>query len=242
MSKSFTSKKDARQAIWNRLQGEKLARFPFPPHGRIPNFDGAATAANRLFSHSVMDGVNTMKVNPDAPQRYVRERALQHGITLFMPTPRLRSGFKRFDPLVISENAYAEAASLSKGDQFAQEISLDEIPQLDLIVAGSVAVTPDGKRCGKGEGYSDLEYAILQELGHEPIPVVTTVHPVQIVDTFPKDTHDLVLQYIVTPESVIETGADTPADGGIQWEKISESDFNEMPVLRKLFDTLHGKS
>jgi hypothetical protein len=37
---------------------------------------------------------------------------------------------------------------------------------LDAIICGSVAVTRDGRRCGKGEGYSDLEFAILRELGH----------------------------------------------------------------------------
>jgi len=39
------------------------------------------------------------------------------------------------------------------------------MPCLDAIVCGSVAVTRDGRRCGKGEGYSDLEFAILRELG-----------------------------------------------------------------------------
>jgi 5-formyltetrahydrofolate cyclo-ligase len=36
------------------------------------------------------------------------------------------------------------------------------MPALDAIVCGSVAVTHDGRHCGKGEGYSDLEFAILR--------------------------------------------------------------------------------
>jgi hypothetical protein len=42
-----------------------------------------------------------------------------------------------------------------------------------------------GRRCGKGEGYSDLEFAILRELGHPPVPVATTVHDLQVVDSCP---------------------------------------------------------
>ncbi len=40
-----------------------------------------------------------------------------------------------------------------------------EMPPVDLIVAGSVAVNKKGSRIGKGGGYSDLEYAIGREFG-----------------------------------------------------------------------------
>ena len=64
-------------------------------------------------------------------------------------------------------------------------------------------MTRGGRRCGKGEGYSDLEYASLRELGHPPVPVATTVHRVQILDEFPRDPTDLPLTVIATPEKVI---------------------------------------
>ena len=53
-------------------------------------------------------------------------------------------------------------------------------PQLDAIVTGCVAVTRAGHRAGKGEGYSDIEYAILRELGHAEIPVATTGHSIRV--------------------------------------------------------------
>ena len=59
----------------------------------------------------------------------------------------------------------APAASLSRGHRWSEEVALAEMPELDAIVCGSVAVTRDGRRCGEGEGYSDLEFAILRELG-----------------------------------------------------------------------------
>ena len=73
MKQSHVGKAAARQAVWDRLQREGLARFPFPPHGRIPNFDGAREAAVRLFQIEPWATARRLKVNPDAPQRYVRE-------------------------------------------------------------------------------------------------------------------------------------------------------------------------
>ena len=151
-----------------------MARFPFPPHGRIPNFAGAEVAAARLLDIEPWKSATAIKVNPDSPQRPLRAEALRRGITIFIPTPRLRGGFKKLDPRRIPPDKIEEAASLSRGDHWSEEVALADIPELDAIVCGSVAVTRDGRRCGKGEGYSDLEFAILRELGHPPVPVATT--------------------------------------------------------------------
>ena len=221
MTRTFTDKEDARQAVWDRLQAEGLARFPFPPHGRIPNFKGAQEAAVRLFQLAPWRTAKRIKVNPDAPQR-------------FLPTPRLMGGFKRVDPAKIPKNRIAEAASLSKGKQWAEDIPLEELPRMDAIVCGSVAVSRDGRRCGKGEGYSDLEYAMLRELGHPPVPVATTVHAVQIVDALPWDEIDLPLSVIVTPEETIQIKSPPPAPNGIAWDRLTEKDFEEMPLLAAL--------
>ena len=48
MAWGFPDKSAARQWVWDRLAAEGVARFPFPPHGRIPNFAGAELAAARL--------------------------------------------------------------------------------------------------------------------------------------------------------------------------------------------------
>lgn len=49
MAQNFTEKSAARQWVWDRLAAEGVARFPFPPHGRIPNFAGAELAAARFL-------------------------------------------------------------------------------------------------------------------------------------------------------------------------------------------------
>ncbi len=234
MRQRFTDKNEARQAVWDRLQAERLARFPFPPHGRIPNFEGATEAARRLFELPLWRNAKRIKVNPDAPQRYVREEALRRGMTVFVPTPRLRAGFKRLDPAKIPHNKIPQAASLSKGSTWAVDVLLEELPRMDAIVCGSVAVTREGRRCGKGEGYSDLEYAILRELGHPPVPVATTVHGVQIVEAFPWDPIDLPLSVIITPDETITVKIPPAPPNGIQWERLTEEHFRDMPVLEEL--------
>src|SRR5271167_5082074 len=98
MARDFADKSTARQWVWDRLSAEGVARFPFPPHGRIPNFAGAEVAATRLLDIEPWKSATAIKVNPDSPQRPLRAEALRRGITVFVPTPRLRGGFKKLDP------------------------------------------------------------------------------------------------------------------------------------------------
>jgi 5-formyltetrahydrofolate cyclo-ligase len=234
MPASFERKSEARTAVWDALEDEGVARFPFPPHGRIPNFEGAERAAERLFRTPPLAEADRIKVNPDAPQRYVRIEALRRGCTVYVPTPRLRGGFKRLDPASIPGDEVASAASLSNMDQWAEGVALDALPPLDAIVTGAVAVTRDGRRCGKGEGYSDLEYALFRELGHPPSLVATTVHPIQVVESVPSDPHDLPLSLVVTPEQTVSVDDPPPAPDGIDWAALSQEDLDEMPILRDL--------
>lgn len=231
---SFDNKDDARSHVWQRLKDEKLAAFPFPIEGRIPNFKGAEQAVKRLMRHGLFENVKRIKVNPDSPQRFVRAAALAAGITVYVPTPRLKGGFKKLDPEQIAPEDHEEAAALSNMDAYAQPVALSDMPQLDVIVMGSVAVTEGGRRCGKGEGYADLEFAILRELGHEPVPVATTVHEAQIVGSFPSSSHDVPLSLIVTPERAVEVTDPGAAPAGIDWSKLSDADIDEMPILKEL--------
>ena len=109
-----------------------------------------------------------------------------------------------------------------------------DMPGLDAIVCGSVAVTRDGRRCGKGEGYSDLEFAILRELGHPPVPVATTVHDLQVVDSVPRDPTDQPLSVIATPTHAIRIKRPSAAPTGIDWTRLSAENLDEMPILAEL--------
>ncbi len=231
----FEDKQKAREFVWQELQERGVARFPFPPTGRIPNFSGAEAAASRLADHRLFQEARVIKINPDSPQRPLREEALRRGKTVIVPTPRLRAGFLRFDPDKIDEENYRDASMMSRWEPFSVKVPLDDFPVVDLIVTGCVAVTKDGKRLGKGHGYSDLEFAILRELGQPPVPVVTTVHDVQVLGDFPVDEHDIYLSAVATPDGVWDVdGADRQDPPGILWELLSDEDLEAMPVLGEL--------
>lgn len=234
MTGSFESKAAARQWVWDALQDRGLARLPFPPHGRIPNFADAREAARRLFEQPVWRDAAAIKVNPDSPQAHVREEALARGIRVYVPTPRLKGGFQLLDPDRIPAAAFHRAATMKTMADWSVPVALEDMPQLDAIVTGCAAVTVTGKRAGKGEGYSDLEFAILRELGFAAVPVATTVHDLQVVDDFPIEANDLPLTLICTPTRTLRVADPPPAPTGIDWSRLSEDAILAMPILEDL--------
>lgn len=236
----MTDKQSVRDRIWDHLEDAGLARFPFPPHGRIPNFDGASEAADRLTDLPEWRDATHVKSNPDSPQLPARRGALHAGKTLYMAVPRLRDEdcFVELDPDRIED--LDAAPTVSHMDDHGRRVGPDELPTIDCILSGSVAVSTDGVRIGKGEGFSDLEYAVLRELGavDGETPVVTTIHDDQVLDPEdapPADSHDVLVDVIVTPTRTIRTGA-TGKPTGIDWTALDDEQLAEMPVLQWLQD------
>ncbi|XP_047385682.1 methenyltetrahydrofolate synthase domain-containing protein isoform X4 [Sciurus carolinensis] len=160
--------------------------------------------------------------------------------TLLVPTPRLRTGlFNRITPPPGANKDMLRKCATSQGVRsFSVPVGLDASVLVDLVVVGSVAVSEKGWRIGKGEGYADLEYAMMVSMGavHEGTPVVTIVHDCQVVD-FPEallGDHDLTVDYILTPTRLISTGCRRPKPAGITWSKISREMLEKIPVLRSL--------
>jgi len=112
------------------------------------------------------------------------------------------------------------------------------MPAIDIVLAGSVAVSRDGARLGKGGGYSDLEFALARQAGliGEHTVVVTTVHPLQILPEreIPMTRHDVPLDFIVTPDEIIATARAFERPPGILWEELDEEKLRAIPVLLRL--------
>jgi 5-formyltetrahydrofolate cyclo-ligase len=202
-------KAEIREKIWRTLEKEGVALFP-GAHGRIPNFNGADKAALLLSTLPEWQKAKSIKANPDSPQRPVRHLALSSGKTIYMAVPRLRQKrcFIKLDPSKIPLEKFNDASSIKGAFRYGLSVHPKEIPQIDLIVAGSVAVNRRGSRIGKGGGYSDLEYAIGREFGFvkEDVVILTTVHPLQIVnEDLPETNHDFRIDFIVTPTEIIPT-------------------------------------
>ena len=225
-----------RHEVWRKLEELGLARFPRPVYGRIPNFIGAEKAASRLLNLREYIDARVIKVSPDSPQRYVRYRCLLDGKILIMPTPRLRMGFMILDPSKIPRRMLERASTIRGAFRYGRIIDPEEIPKVDLIVTGSVAVSRDGIRIGKGGGYGELEYAILREFGKvgEDTPIMTNVHDIQVYERLPSDPYDLTMDYIATPTDLIRVKRRRNRPKGILWSLLDEKKLNEIPLLRRL--------
>ncbi|MCA1032590.1 5-formyltetrahydrofolate cyclo-ligase [Bacillus timonensis] len=229
------SKDEIRHEIWDTLMNEKLARFPFPIKHRIPNFKGAEKAAHFITTLDTYKEAKVIKSSPDSPQLPLRAQILKDGKTLLVPTPRLKAGFIMVKPEWVPTGEERKAASLSHIKNYGKEIPLVEMPRIDMIISGSVAVHRDGRRIGKGEGYADREYAIIRELGNPHVPVVTTVNSVQVVeDDFPIGSYDVTLDWIATEDGLIKTDGKYEKPNGILWDQVTEKEMEEMPVLQEV--------
>ncbi|XP_051024900.1 methenyltetrahydrofolate synthase domain-containing protein isoform X2 [Acomys russatus] len=234
------SKQSIREQIWDYMESHDLADFPRPVHHRIPNFKGSYLACQSIRDLEVFAGTQEVKVDPDKPLEGVRLLALQSKKTLLVPTPRLRTGlFNKITPPPGATKDILRKCATSQGVRnFSVPVGLDASVLVDLVVVGSVAVSEKGWRIGKGEGYADLEYAMMVSMGavHEGTPVVTIVHDCQVIDipeTLVED-HDLTVDYIITPTRVITTGCARPKPTGITWSKVSCEMLTKIPVLRSL--------
>ncbi|MEF8851069.1 MAG: hypothetical protein V5A28_01435 [Haloarculaceae archaeon] len=119
------------ERVWDDLEESGVARFTFPPHGRIPDFAGADEAADRLRTLETWRDAETLKANPD-----------------------------------------------------------------------------------------------------ETTTAVTTVHERQVVDErVPVDDHDVPLDFVVTPERVVETGTPYDRPTGVDWGALPAERIAAIPVL-----------
>jgi len=231
------NKQTLREQIWDELEETGEARFPFPPHGRIPNFAGAKAAAERLAGLDAWQDATVIKSNPDAPQLPVRRAALHAGKTVYMAVPRLSEEdcFLKLAPESL-EDLY-KAATIGGAADHGVQVHPKEMEPIDLIVSGSVAVDGQSSRIGKGEGYSDLEFAVLREYGlvDDETTTVSTVHEIQVIDeTLPTDDHDVPIEYVCTPERTITGGAEREKPTGIDWKKLPAEKRAEIPILEQL--------
>jgi 5-formyltetrahydrofolate cyclo-ligase len=228
------AKQALRERVWRLLEERGVARFP-GAWGRIPNFVGAEEAARKLVATEEWRRARVVKANPDRPQLPVRARALAEGKLLFMAVPKLASAepFLCLDPAVLKCSPQ-QAASIRGAFRWGRPVAPEEVPHVDLVVCGSVAVNLQGARVGKGGGYSDLEFGLLTEFGRvdEDTVIATTVHRLQVLDEeLPETEHDFHVDLVATPEGVLRTGR-RRRPPGILRHHLTPEKVARIPVLR----------
>lgn len=229
--------KDAvRHKVWSRVAAAGVARFP-APHGRIPNFIGAHRAATLLAGLTLWKRARVIVADSSAPQLAVRRAALRDGKLVYVAVPGLHAErcFLELDPERLGAHCW-RAASLHGARELGRAVSPHEMRPADLVLVGSVAVTRQGARVGKGSGATDLAYALLRQSGkvREYTPIITTIHPLQVVDErIPMRAYDIPVDFLVTPDQVVAAPSLYPRPRGILWDLLPDERVRSIPVLRK---------
>ncbi|HKQ38929.1 MAG TPA: 5-formyltetrahydrofolate cyclo-ligase [Verrucomicrobiae bacterium] len=129
-------------------------------------------------------------------------------VLLFVPTvhepdisPLMNEGKRvslpKFNAQLGQYDAREVLGELARGQFGILEPSADcpVTKALDLILAPGVAFTWDGRRLGRGKGYYDRLLAQLKAVK------IGVCFDWQIVPAMPRDVHDVLMDYIITPTS-----------------------------------------
>ena len=239
LNEGDVTKSSIRQKVWNHMEVTNIAQFPRPVFNRIPNFRGAPAACENITKLEEFKYATSVKVNPDKPQAEIRFLVLEHNKLLYVPTPKLKNGLINHIqiPETANKQLLRKCASYEGISEYGTEIDLDEEVRIDLVITGCVAVSREGWRIGKGEGYADLEVAmmLLLRIISPEIRIITCVHDSQIVD-IPEaimQPHDIPVDIIVTPTQVVHCPRrDRPP--GIIWSLLTAKKLSEIPILNVL--------
>ena len=234
------SKDEVRTSVWAAMEQANAAHTR-KLRDRIPHFRGCEAAAARIGELPAWQAARVIKANPDKPQRPLRQLALEQGKTLYMAVPRLKQEqcFVELDPAVIGATP-AEASTIAGAFRYGRPVYVAEMRPVDLVISGSVAVNRRGARIGKGGGFADLEYGLAIAAGiiSPDTPVASTVHPMQVLDEeLPYTRHDVFLDYVATPDEMIQCPGGMPRPSGVYWDDLSPAKIRQIPLLKKLRET-----
>ena len=202
-------KESIRKSIYDKLFNEGQSLRPNGDYGKIPNFKGSDIAAELLAGSVEWKNSKTIFCSPDSAQIPVRYLALKENKNLIMASPNLEHGYLYLEGNKLNgkerEASTKEGAfnHCSKFFDFGEGSSFDIA--IDMLVEGSVGVDRFGNRIGKGKGFADREIEDLlnKNLIDEDTPLATTIHPFQLVDHVPMESHDKSLSMIVTTCEII---------------------------------------
>ncbi|XP_030242000.1 methenyltetrahydrofolate synthase domain-containing protein isoform X1 [Drosophila navojoa] len=239
------TKRSLRVQTWKKIQEGKVGVGFNGIFNRIPAFVDADKAAALLIQEEEFKKAQHIKVNIDRALHDFKELSLLANKSVYLPSTRDSPALclKVDVPADATDDQKKEALRVQDIQKFRSEIGLDTNLKLDLVVIGSVVVSRDGYRIGRGNGFADLDIGLLIELGviTPETTIVTIVHDVQVVDTLPVNLfqkYDTPVDIIVTPTEVIRVAKRLPRPSGVFWELLSERRLKILPVLQQLKEQL----
>ncbi len=202
---TWKTKQEIREWVWQKMTDEKIADFPLPCYGRIPNFAGAEKASRFLLELPEFKKARFIFSAPDYSLHYIREYGLQNRKDLLVATPHMIE-------FLLLKNIPAKdiqkAVTIKSMNNYGVKVHLNQISNpLDIFCQGSVAIDRKGNRLGKGKGYGDQEYHLLKQEGiiDNQTLILTLIHDVQLLDDFSylMEPTDVKMQLILTPTKII---------------------------------------
>ena len=212
-------KEQVRKSIYDKLFKEGQSLRPNGDYGKIPDFKWADIAAELLSTTGEWKNSKTIFCSPDSAQIPVRYLALKDNKNLIMASPNLEHGYLFLEGNKL--NGKEREASTKEGafkhcskffdfgetsSNLEDNFNIDSLDRdIDIVVEGSVGVDRFGNRIGKGKGFADREIEDLfkKNLIDENTPLVTTIHPFQLLENIPMESHDKKLNMIVTTREII---------------------------------------
>ena len=238
MSKS----KIIRQQIWSKLRAvaKPDTRFHLNFAEVIPDFAGSEAATDHLMTMPAYQASTFAFITPDNCLIDLRRRMIAAGKPFVMSTYGIYRGFLLIEPGMVPPGAELYAAWLDGMEHFARPISLAEIAKrgrFDFMATGASAVSIDGVRFGKGQGFFDLEWGMFTDLGlvDETTPVVAVVHDCQVVqeNLTPSET-DILVDHIATPTELYTVGRRAKRPFGVKWPLLDPVQIENTPPLQEL--------
>ena len=191
-----------RKSIYDNLFKNGFSNRPNGDYGKIPDFKGSEIAAHLLSQTEEWKSAKTVFSSPDSAQMPVRYLALKDNKNLIMASPNLSHGYLFLEGKEIAEKE--EASSKEGAFNHCSKKDISNI-KVDMVIEGSVGVDRLGNRIGKGKGFADREIDDLmnRNIICSDTPIATTIHPLQLLDFIPTESHDQKINMIATTEEII---------------------------------------
>lgn len=235
------TKRSLRVQTWKKIQENKYGVGFNAIFNRIPGFVDSDKAAALLAETDEFKKATNVKVNIDRALHAAKLQTLVANKNLYLPATRDSSAIclKVDVPADATEEQKKEILHVQDMQQHRTEINLDNKVTFDMVIIGSVVVSREGHRIGRGNGFTDLDIGLLIEIGAitKDTVIATLVHDVQVVDTLPHhlfQKYDTPVDMIVTPTNVIRVAKRLPRPAGIFWELLSERRLKIVPILKDL--------
>ena len=209
----------------------------------ICDSEGSEKGTALLTATDMYNNAKVIFITPDNNLETLREQAFRDKKTVVMTNYGITRGFFLIAPGQIPEGKEEVASLLDGVSRYWKHQTLAQLKEsvghIDMMVTGASAITPSGIRFGKGHGYFDLEWAMFYTKGLVDVntPVVAVGHDCQVVDVdVEAQPYDTVIDYIVTPTSVIRTRNEFPKPTrGIIWNMLSPGMLEHIPPLQELW-------